>query len=220
MTDQQSGKDAHAPGVAFFLPWLTLPRPTTIAGFRFTPVRVGDLAAIVGSGVADTLVNALRCYVDQSAKPIQSCTLVLRPRHAVPWNIPTRLWKAVTSATEILAIACLSEQRFFESHLSPHLNSTMFRVVGQPISAGSQHLALRYPRRGGALQVGGRKFSDTTFQQPAQIEGTSCSVVNIALAKALVRARRDRLLIWQNIESSLRLFLLAHSEAHDLTWET
>jgi hypothetical protein len=215
-----SQSDGTSSGHLVFLPWLRLPRAVLVGGFRFVPVRISYLASVVGPEIAATAAQAMKIYVDQSGKPIDECTLVLRPRHAVPWDIPMTLWKAANCATQILGLSCMSEQRFYEGHFSAHLNATMFRIVGQAISAGSDRIGLTYLRRGGALRVGGRRFSDTVFQQPPQIEGTECSTVNLQLAKALYRAQRSEDPLWQPIAASLELFLLAHAETPELSWDT
>ncbi len=130
---------------------------------------------------------------------------------SLAWDIPETLWNAVSRAAQIIALSCLSEQRFFMGHFSPHLNSTMFRVVSQGVTAGSDRVGLTYLRRGGALQVGGRRFSNTVFQQPPQIEGTECKTVNRRLARALEKAQRSRNPVWEPIAASLEPFLLGHA---------
>lgn len=104
-------------------------------------------------------------------------------------------------------------------HFSPHMNATMFRLVGQTISAGSKGIGLTYPRRG-LLRVGGRTFNNTIFQQPPQIEGTACVTVNLRLVKALQRARQIESAVWKPIVASLEPFLLGHAETPELGWDT
>jgi hypothetical protein len=120
----------------------------------------------------------------------------------------------------VLALACLAEQRFLEGHLSPHLNASMFQLVGQGIGGGSDRLSLRIPRRGSGLMIGGLKFSDVRFQEPMQIEGTECKSINMRLAKALGRARKTNSPAWKPIASSLELFLLGHAETPELGWDS
>ncbi|MGU3541015.1 hypothetical protein [Methylobacterium sp. A54F] len=206
-------------GHLVFMPWLHLPCPVRVGGFRFVPVQIGGLASVVDPALAETARQMLRSYVDQGGKPIKTCTVVLRQRHAVPWDVPAALWDKVSRAAQILAVSCLAEQRFFMGHFSAHMNATMFRPVGQGISAGSDGIGLTYLRRGGALRVGGLRFSNAIFQRPPQIEGTECEVVNQRLAKALERAQRSNRPVWDPIAASLELFLLGHAEMPDLGWD-
>lgn len=207
-------------GRILFLPWVTIPRPVLVGGFRFSPIRIGDTASVVGQEIAETVTKALRCYIDRRGRPIESCTFVLRSRHARSWDIPDRLWGDVRNAVEVLALACLAEQRFLEGHFSPHLNATMFRLVGQGVAGGSNGLSLLIPRRGSGLAIGGLKFSDVRFQEPMQIEGTKCQTINLRLAKALTRAKKTNSRAWNAIAPSLELFLLGHSETPELGWDS
>jgi len=207
-------------GQIVFMPWVTLPEPVTVDGFRFSPINTRNPAPTVGPEIADTVAMALRPYVDRRGQQIESCTILLRPRHQQAWNIPDQMWGSARRAAEILALSCLAEQRFLEGHFSPHLNATMFRIIGQRITAGSDQIGLFYPRRGGGLQVGGIRFKNVVFQRPSQVEGTGCEVVNVRLAKALSKARRSGSPVWDPIASSLELFLLGNAEVPELDWES
>jgi len=209
-----------ASGRVVFLPWVTLPVSVQVGGFRFCPIHRNAMASVVDSDVAETVDQLLKCYVRRDGKPIESCTIVLRPRHSQPWNIPERMWTAASRAAEMLALACLAEQRFLEGHNSPHLNATMFRLIGQGITAGSDQIAPVYPRRGSGLRIGGLRFKDIVFQRPSQIEGTECKVVGIRLLKGLDNARRAQHPVWEPIASSLELFLLGHAETPELGWDS
>lgn len=207
-------------GFIIFMPWVTLPECVRVGPFRFCPLLINNVAAVVGKDMAETVKQALSCYVKKNGKPIDSCTIVLRPRHPVHWNIPREHWNEANAAARTLALGCLAEQRFFEGHFSPHLNSTMFHLVGQGIEAGSDQISAYFPRRGGGLQIGGLHFKDIIFQRPPQIEGTSCEVVNARLLKALQAARRKKHPVADAIDSSLEIFLLAHAETSELGWDS
>jgi hypothetical protein len=120
----------------------------------------------------------------------------------------------------LLALACLAEQRFLEGHNSPHLNATMFRLIGQGVTAGSDQIAPFYRRRGGGLRIGGLRFKDVVFQRPSQIEGTKCESICTRLIKGVEKARRARHPVWEAIASSLELFLLGHAETPELEWNS
>lgn len=207
-------------GRIFFLPWLRIPQPVLVGGFRFSPIRIADTTSVVGHEIAETVTKVFQCYIDRRGSPIEGCTIILRSRHPRSWDIPDRLWGDVRRAVEVLALACLAEQRFLEGHLSPHLNASMFRLVGQSIERGSDRLSLRILRRGSGLMIGSLKFSDVRFQEPMQIEGTECKSINMRLAKALGRARKTNSPAWKPIASSLELFLLGHAETPELGWDT
>ena len=113
-------------GFIIFMPWVTLP----CSRFRFCPLPVQEINSVVDPDMVETIENALRCYVRRNGKHVGSCTIVLRARHQQSWNIPREHWNLANNAAETLALACLAEQRFFEGHFSPHLNSTMFHLVG------------------------------------------------------------------------------------------
>ena len=172
--------------------------------------------AVVDQDMVATIENVLKCYVRKNGSPIESCTIVLRARHQQAWNIPREHWNYANSAAKILALACLAEQRFLEGHFSPHLNATMFHLIGQGITVGSDQIAPFYPRRGGGLQIGGLRFKDIVFQRPPQIEGTECRTINNRLLAALNQARRLKAPCVSAIDSSLDAFLLANSETPEL----
>ena len=203
-------------GFVVFMPWVTLPRSIRVGRFRFCPLRLGDIATVLEPTIAPAVENALMSYVRRNGKPVESCTIVLRTRGRQLWNIPREHWNFAVDAAKKLALACLAEQRFFEGHFSPHLNSTMFRIIGQGVSAGSDQISPYFPRRGGGLQIGGLRFRDVIFQRPPQIEGTSCEVINERLLRALEKAERLKCPVAQAVNSSLEAFLLANAETPDL----
>lgn len=203
-------------GFVVFMPWVTLPQCVRVGRFRFCPVRVSEIATIVDPSIAPVVERAVQCYVKRNGQPVDSCTIVLRVRGPERWNIPRRHWNFAVEAAKKLALACLAEQRFFEGHFSPHLNATMFRIIGQGVSAGSDQIAPYFARRGGGLQIGGLRFKDVVFQRPPQIEGTLCEVVNERLLRALEKAERLECAASVAISSSLETFLLANAEAPDL----
>jgi hypothetical protein len=207
-------------GFIIFMPWVTLPESVRVGRFRFCPLPVKDVKSVVDPDMVTTIENVLKCYVRKNGKPIESCTIVLRARHQQSWNIPRDHWNYANSASKTLALACLAEQRFLEGHFSPHLNATMFHLIGQGVTAGSDQIAPFYPRRGGGLQIGGLRFKDIVFQRPPQIEGTDCRIVNDRFLKALERARRSKAPCIDAIDSSLEVFLLAHAETPELDWDS
>lgn len=207
-------------GFIFFMPWVTLPKSVRVGPFCFCPLPMENLKSVVDLEMVPTIENVLKCYVQKNGKPIESCTIVLRARHQQAWNIPRKHWPHANIAARTLALACLAEQRFFEGHFSPHLNSTMFHLIGQGVTAGSEQISPFYPRRGGGLQIGGLNFKDIVFQRPSQIEGPGCETVNGHLIKALQRARRLKAPCIEAIDSALEVFLLAHAETPELDWES
>jgi hypothetical protein len=207
-------------GFIIFMPWVTLPSSVRVGRFHFCPLPVQDVKSVVDPEMVTTVEQVLKCYVRKNGKPIESCTIVLRARQQQAWNIPRENWKYANSAAKTLALACLAEQRFFEGHFSPHLNATMFHLIGQGITAGSDQIAPFYPRRGGGLQIGGLRFKDIVFQRPSQVEGTECGTINDRLLKALKSALRFKTPCVHAIDSSLDVFLLAHSETPELDLES
>jgi hypothetical protein len=207
-------------GNVIFMPWVTLPAGLRVGRFRFCPVDTKSLGSVVDSDIAQTLTHLLKGYVRRNGESIDSCTIVLRLRAAQAWNIPERMWTDVSRAAEILCLGCLAEQRFLEGHFSPHLNASMFHIIGQGVTAGSDRVAIFHRRRGGGLNVGGLRFNDVLFQEPPQIEGTECKLVGNRLLKALEKARRARHPVWEPISSSLELFLLGHAETPQLRWDS
>jgi hypothetical protein len=199
-----------------FMPWVTLPEEVKVGRFRFRPIQLQDVKAVVGRHMAVTVESALNCYVQKNGSPIKSCTIVLRARHQEAWSIPRAHWKDASFAAKVLALACLAEQRFLEGHFSPHLNATMFHLIGQGLTEGSDRIAPFYPRRGGGLHIGGLRFKDIVFQRPSQIEGTECRAINHRLLKALKDARRFRARCIEAVDASLEAFLLANSETPEL----
>ena len=206
-----------ASGLVIFMPWIALPRSVDVGRFQFCPINRHALEIVIDSEIAETVAHALKCYVGRDGKPIERCTIVLRPRVREPWSIPNNMFTDVRRAAEMLALACLSEQRFFD--LSPHLNATMFHITGQVVAADSEWMSVFYPRRGGGLNLVLR-FADIVFQRPPQIEGAQCKTIGTRLLKGLEKARHARHLVWQPIASSLEIFLLGHAETPELDSDT
>jgi len=203
-------------GFVIFMPWVTLPRSVCVGRFRFHPLRVSEIGAVIDREVTTAIESALNCYVRRNGQPIESCTIVLRSRGNRTWDIPRKHWDLAVDAAKKLALACLAEQRFFEGHFSPHLNATMFRIIGQGVSAGSDQIAPFFARRGGGLRIGGLRFKDVVFQRPPQIEGTSCDVINERLLKAIGKAERLKSAAARAINASVETFLLANTESPEL----
>lgn len=200
-----------------FLPWLNLPTKVDVGAFRFVSVKLAEIETVVGNTMAEAVAATIRTHVDQSGKPIEACTLIIRPRGAVPWYMPDSRWPLAAGASKLLALGALAEQRFLGSPLfHGHMNSTMFRPANHVAIAGSPYFSMHYSRRGGSLRVGGRTVTDTVFQQPHQIEGTRCDGVNTRLIQAVIRAEKKAPKLWSAIETALDMFLLGHSEAPEL----
>jgi hypothetical protein len=117
-------------GFIIFMPWVTLLESVRVGRFRFCPLQIKDLISVVDPDMVETVENALKSYVRRNGKPIDSCTIVLRARHKQAWNVPRGQWNDANNAAKTLALACLAEQRFLEGHFSPHLNATMFHLIG------------------------------------------------------------------------------------------
>lgn len=198
-----------------FLPWVTIPVPITVGGFRFVPSRLDDLE-IFDPEIRDVASQAIRTHVDQSGSPIQSCTLIVRCRAKPSWDISDDVWDKARRASELISICALSEQEFLRGHFASYMNSSMFRPVNMRVTSGSTDIGLYYRRRGGSLRVGGRKFYKTIFQQPDQVEGTRCDNINEKLAKALWKSRSKAPDLWRSVGLSLPLFLLANSDSPEL----
>jgi hypothetical protein len=200
-----------------FLPWLTLPTAVNVGAFRFQPVKLAEIDAVVGDVMAEAVATTIRTHVDQSGKPIESCTLILMPKRAVPWDMPDQRWPFAAGACKLLALGALAEQRFLCSPVfHGHMNSTMFRPANHIALADSPCFSTLHNRRGGSLRVGGRMVTDTVFQQPYQIEGTRCDAVNARLIRAVIKAEKEAPELFSAIETALDMFLLGHSEAPEL----
>lgn len=130
----------------------------------------------------------LRGYVDTQNKPITSCTFVTRPGINAPWYVPEDELPAALSAAHTLALAAMSEQRFFEGHFAPHVNATVFRPIGQRISPPSTRVAVSIPWRDGGLTTGGWDFGDVAFQEPPQVHGAKCPEIPQGFVAALEQA--------------------------------
>lgn len=55
-----------------------------------------------------------------------------------------------------------------------------------------------------------------SFQQPQEVEGTECSKINDALARALWKCRTKAPELWLNFREALPLFLLANLDLIEL----
>lgn len=199
-------------GTLAFFPWLKVPNPVVVGGFRFMPIDVSNPAHVVGGAIGHTVKSALSCHVDIQGKPINACTIALRVRHNTPWDIPDKKQAALYDAARSLALAAMAEHRFFEQ-LTPHTNSTVFQPVLQRVQAGSGGVSLFVGRRDGAMRFAGLSMSQLRFQMPLQAYGTECPPISSAFTRALDRARTQKAPSWYAIQESLPFFLEGHSEA-------
>jgi hypothetical protein len=98
-----------ASGLVIFMPWIALPMSIDVGRFQFCPIDTNATEKIVDSEIAQTVAQALKCYVGRDGKPVERCTIVLPPRARKPWSIPAEMWTDVRRAAEMLALACLAE---------------------------------------------------------------------------------------------------------------
>ena len=212
MTDHT---DQH--GVIAFLPWLKLPHPVDVGAVRFHPVDLKCMAIPGGDAINTQFPRVLSSYRDRKGDPIQSCTIALFPLEQRQWHIDQERHSDVLTASRILAISALSEQRFYDQ-LAPTMNSTMFHVVLQGIEIGSDSLALPIRRRGLSSRTGGLTYDRVVFQQPLQIDYTKIeNDFPVRILHALEDARSNQSTAWQAIEASLGFFLRGHADDQDLT---
>lgn len=202
-----------------FFPWLNLPNPVLVGALRFVSVDTNNPEPIVGSEISDTAKLIFSRHIDIHGKPIQKCTVALRPRHNRAWDIPERLLPNLFQASECLALIAMAEQRFFEQ-LSPHINATVFRPIVQSVAPGQESLAISVKRRDRQLWVGGLEFKDVVFQMPLEAYRTECPSPSPCFAKALDKARTSNSTAWTAIRQSLPFFLLGHSETTEIPNET
>ncbi|NKK65650.1 hypothetical protein GFL88_19365 [Rhizobium leguminosarum bv. viciae] len=200
------------------LPWLQLSESVFVDGFWFKPLNADTADTLVGPAMGPVLRKLLKCYVDFQGRPMDGCTLVTRRNHGAKWDIPRNLWSRVSQATSILMMSFMSEQRFYQQ-LSPHMNATMFDLVGQGVQENSDGIALFHRRRGMSLSMGGLKFDGVRFQRPLEIEHTSCGPFNQKLARALTRARMSNEILWARITAGIEFFKLGHAEAPQRDWD-
>ena len=201
-----------------FLPWVTLQSAHAVGGFRFTPVDAN--APSLGSDEADeTFARILASYRGLDGKAVRSCTAVLRLRHDQPWFIPSTMHQKVSEAARLLALAALSEQRFYERGGHEHANASIFHLVAQGAPQGARTAALIIARRGGQMLAGGLKFADLHIQAPQQVLWTSCPRIPRHFSRALDRARTGGGRAWRAIKASLPYFLLANEENPPLPLE-
>jgi len=203
-----------------FFPWVTLPKPCLVGGFRFVPIDVDKPETVIDAEILDTVKLLFKRYIDLTGKPIQKCTVALRPRHQRSWDIPENLWSKFFQASEFLALVAMAEQRFFEGHFSSHINATVFRPVIHGINPGKDRLSISVRWRDGGLLAGGYRFEDVIFQMPREAYSTECPSFSLKFAKALDRARTSNSTVAMAIKEALPFFLLGHSEATEMPSET
>jgi hypothetical protein len=204
--------------IVAFLPWVTLPEEVALGGFRFIPLETHTIQSLFTDGPAATSIAAmLRAYVDIQNNPITSCTFIAKARLERPWYVPEGELPAAFSAARTLALGAMSEQRFFEGHLAPHINATAFRAVAQRISPPTTRIAVSIVRRDGELWIGGWDFGEALFQEPLQVHGTKCPDIPNRFVAALEQARRNENEIWDLIEASLPIWLLGNGEDSTLS---
>src|ERR1700730_7315835 len=213
MAQQSTQTDILDDGAGFLmlLPWVAVQKAVTLAGFKFVPVDANDPTPAFGERLGETVRLILSRHIDVLGEKVPKCTAVFRKQGPRTWDVGdvrSEAW----SAAGLLALVALSEQRFFEGAMSPHLNAAIFRPIMQGIVPGSDRIALYIPRRGGASNVGGLRFSDVTFQMPLEAYHTECPALNSRLVEALNQAKHDGSDAFRRLSSSLPFFLLAHAE--------
>ena len=111
----------------------------------------------------------------------------------------------------MLALAVLSEQRFFEP-TTPYNNAAAFRLVLQGFAAGPGQLSIPIPRRGGGTWLGGCAHGEVFFQCPLSLYGADAPPPNQRFAQALDRARMTSAPAFARIKAALPLWLLANAD--------
>ena len=72
---QQAPAPENPGGFVIFMPWVTLPRSVCVGRFRFHPLRVNEIGAVIDREMTTAIESALNCYVRRNGQPIESCTI-------------------------------------------------------------------------------------------------------------------------------------------------
>lgn len=203
------------------LPWVTIPQRLDLQGFEFVPINLSEIDGFITDNRTVTcIISMLNDYVNLLRRPINSCTFIAKPRSKTPWYIRDEDFEAARAATRTLALAALAEQRFFEGHLTPHINASVFDPIVQRLAPPDTRIALSIPWRDGGLNIGGPglKFGQVCFVEPFQAYRTECPMPNQHFLCALQNAWHDGANIWPSIQDAISIWLLANRE--DVTLST
>lgn len=198
-----------------FLPWLRLPDEVTMEDVAFVPVSTRNVRRRVPGEAGATIAALMRRHRDARGQRLQGFTVLLHRRdNGWTWHTPDG--DLAELSCKMLALACLSRQRFFNSSRS-YLNGAMFTPVFQECNPGSQGITLVVQRRTGTLLDGGWQFNDLMFQATPTIPTEACEAPALDMLHALNVARAAGSHLWDRIATALPFFLLGVSELRELT---
>ncbi len=164
-----------------------------------------------------TVALILRRYRDARGHRLRGFTVALhRQGDEWTWKTPEDQGarERVNSDRQILALACLAEQKFFQSRA--HLNGAMFVSPVQRMTPGEDGICIVRQRRDGQTLDGGWSFSDVTFQAPLMIPHDIYPAPSEEFLAALVAARAVGAPVFERIDAALPFFILGVSEVPDL----
>lgn len=199
------------------LPWLLLTDPVIVDETAFVPVTGRTVRRRLPGATGDTVALILRRYRDARGHRLRGFTVALhRQGDEWTWKTPEGegARERVNSDRQILALACLAEQKFFRNRA--HLNGAMFVSPVQSMTPGKDGICIVRQRRDGQTLDGWGSFSDVTFQAPLMIPHDICAAPSGEFLAALVAARTAGAPMFERVDAALPFFILGVSELPDL----
>jgi len=211
-----------ASGAIVFLPWVTTSAKVSLQGFDFVPFKMSEINEFVADEqTASCISSMLLDYVDLKKETIKSCTFITTPNSNTPFYVDNEKLSDARSAARTFALVNLAEQRFFEGHLAPHINASVFDPIIQHLEPPDTRIALSIPWRDGGLTIGGpgMRFGKVGFVEPFQAYRTQCPNICSRFVKGLEEVRRTYPEVWAAIEGAAPIWLLANREDATLSTE-
>lgn len=203
--------------LVFFLPYVRLRGPHSIAGVDFWPLRDAEGRVPMRlESVESSLSRILSSYIDRHGKPYDNCAVAAIADRG--WDLKQTDGATVFWAASLLFLACWANNQYFPRFSGRYANSTSFRVVAQAYRGDAPvYVTVGARRRHGITWDGGYKHGDMHFHTPIQCPIRDSFDVDEAFLAALDAALAGGSAAIQRLRNALPMVQLANTDDDLLT---
>lgn len=191
---------------ATLLPWLLLDEGASVSGFELVPYRRGSPIPNVDTEIADTLDEALSCYIGPDLRPVDQVTLLRYAERDLVCALSRDEQQAILEFSELLSVAGLSARELC-SHFS-YWNRDHFRVKFEVLTGASGFVSVSSRRRDGThIDMGTRERAHVC--RPSHVRSDTVSLDMPLLHSLVGNQSHDS---WPRVLESLVNFNAANTD--------
>lgn len=194
-----------------FLPWIRFEKPIRVCGINFIPLELAlksDETGIALIRQIDAIIEQYRLDPYNSEKDAVVCSAL-----DDPFSIDNEdHFSEIQDATKVLAICCISENKYFRSS-TRYINSSCFELVGQRFVVGDYHSAFMSRRRDGSTTDAGYSYNSILTNAPAYIRQCKDMKINDALVNAIEKLKAANSTEYNRILLSFEWFLASFTDS-------